>query len=266
MVRRSPRGLVRLARFVQLGALAAAVAIVWPHGVAARQAAKQDGLPTARQIIDKYIDAMGGSIAFKATNSMRARGTMMITGQQITGQIEMLASRPNKLLTRITVTGMGPFEEGYDGKVAWSIDPLNGPALITGKGLIEHADEAWFDAPLHAADHVKEMTVLGKETFDNREVYRLKVVTNRGTEQIEFFETSSGMHAGTEATRETPMGNVPTTTAYREFQRFGQLTFPSKMVNRVLGQEHVVVFTAYEFNNVPASVFELPPPIKALIK
>ena len=63
----------------------------------------------------------------------------------------MLATRPNKMITRAKLAGIGEMEQAYDGKIAWSIDPITGPSMVSGKGLAERADEAWFDAPLHAA-------------------------------------------------------------------------------------------------------------------
>lgn len=259
MVRRYARDLVRPLL------LLSAIALTWSSGLFAEQA-PQAALPAARDIINKYIEATGGSAAFKSVSSMRAKGVFTITGQQISGELEMMAARPNKLLTRITITAIGLAEEGYDGKVGWSIDPFRGPALITGRGLDERADEAWFDAPLHGTDLVKEMTVVGREDFDGRPVYRVKVVSLRGTEQFELFDEKTGLQAGVEATRETPLGIIPTVTMFRDYQRFGQLTFPSKVVQRIMGQEQIFTFTLYEFNSVPPSVFELPAPIKALIK
>ena len=263
MVRRCAPGLVRI------GLVIGAAALAWQTGIAARQAAPasaQEQLPSARDIIDRYVKATGGALAFRTISSMRALGTFSITGQKMTGQLEMMAARPNKMLTRINVTGLGPVEEGFDGKVGWSIDPLRGPALVTGRGLEERADEAWFDAPLHGPDHVKSMTVVGKEEFDKRQVFRVKVVSVRGTEQFELFDVATGHQAGVEATRDTPFGMVPTTTIYRDYQRFGQLTFPASVVQRILGQEQVFVFSTYEFNTVPPATFDLPPVIKALIK
>jgi len=256
MLRRSSRALVRVVF------LAGAGAFLWPGG----PTAQQSSLPGAGEIVDRFVTATGGTAAFKSIASMRAKGSFTITGQQISGDLEMMAARPNKLLTRITIAGMGAIEEGYDGKVGWSIDPFRGPALVTGRGLNERADEAWFDAPLHGSDHVKEMTVVGKETVDGRQVYRLKVVSLRETEQFELFEVESGLQAGIEASRDTPFGIVPTSTFYRDYQRFGLLMFPSKVVQRVLGQEQTFVFTTYEFNSVPPATFELPAPIKALLK
>ena len=261
MVRRYARGLVRV------GSVAAALSVLWPGSLAAGRAEQEQvKLPTAREIVDRYVQATGGALAFKAVSSMRARGTFTITGQQMSGQLEMMAARPNKLLTRISISGIGPVEEGYDGKIGWSIDPFRGPALVTGRGLDERADEAWFDAPLHGSDIVKEMAVIGKEDLEGRPVYRVKVVSLRGTEQFELFDEKTGLQSGIEASRDTPFGIVPTTTIFRDYQRFGQLTFPAKVVQRILGQEQIFSFTTYEFNTVPASTFELPPPIKALVK
>jgi len=263
MVRRFARRLVRGGWVVAIAASSGSVVFTAQNPPAAQTPA---ALPSAKQIIDKFVTAMGGTVAFKGTTSMHARGTFTITGQNMSGDIEMIAARPNKLLTRITVPAIGVIEEGYDGKVGWSNDPFRGPAIVSGRGLDERADEAWFDAPLHGADFVKEMSVVGKEEFDKRQVYRVKVISNRGVETFELFDAETGLQAGAEAVRDTPFGTVPTTTVYRDAQRFGPLTFPSKVVARVLGQEQVVTFKTYIFNSVPPSTFDLPAPIKALIK
>ncbi len=76
----------------------------------------------------------------------------------------------------------------------------------------------------------------------------------------------TGYRIGTEARREMPMGIVPATTFYREYQRFGLPGFGSVVVQRALGLEQVFKFTDYRFNAVPANAFDLPAPIKALIK
>lgn len=246
-------------------ASAAAMALfVWVAGVGG--SAAQAPLPNAQQIVAKSVEAMGGAAAFKAVKSMRARGTFALTAQQITGSLEVVSARPNKIVTKIAIAGLGQVEEGYDGKVAWSIDPMSGPALVTGRQLIERADESWFDAPLHAPDYVKEMTVIGREEFDGRDAYRLKVVTASGGEQFEFFDTATGLLIGFEASRATPMGVVPTTGIFRDFQKFGALTFPATLIQRALGLEQVLTFASYEFDTVPASAFDLPAVIKALIK
>ena len=72
------------------------------------------------------------SRAFRALKSIRAKGKLTITSQNMSGDVETLLARPAKMITRVTVNGAGKFEEGYDGKIGWSLDPVNGPALVNG--------------------------------------------------------------------------------------------------------------------------------------
>jgi hypothetical protein len=269
MFRRYSRGLVRVSALAAAGWLFIGTAAAVPQ---ARQApaGQAPALPAAREVIDAFVKASGGVDAFKAVRSMRARGSLNIPSQGLSGGFEMVAARPNKTLTRVTIPGIGNLEEAFDGKVGWSIDPLSGPALVLGKSLTERADEAWFDAPLHEDGFVKTLTVVGRELFDNRPAYRLKVVLASGTEQFEIFDVENGFQIGLEATREMPFGPVPTVTIFRDYRRFGALTLPTTVVQRLLGLnqsiEQVVTFSAYEFDGVAANAFDMPPAIKALIK
>jgi len=69
-----------------------------------------------------------------------------------------------------------------------------------------------------------------------------------------------------EASRDTPLGIVPSVVLMKEYQKFGAVQMPTRVVQRVLGQEHIFAFSSYEFDSVPAETFDLPPAIKALIK
>ena len=257
MFRRSPARIVRIGLPAALGLLLASSAL---------QAQKTGELPTAREVIDRSVKAMGGTAALKAVKSTRTKGKVELPDQNMSGTIETMSTRPNKLISKVTIPGMGNMEEAYDGKVAWSIDPANGPSLVTGKALAERADEAWFDAPLHASPYVKSMIVVGKEVFDKRPVYKLQVTLASGAELIEYFDVETGHQIGLEAKRETPLGTVPTRMFFREFKKFGDLTLPTVATQSVLGMQQVLTFTSYEFNTVPANAFDMPPVIKALIK
>lgn len=226
----------------------------------------QATLPSGREIVARHLEAMGGEAAFKAVQSMHARGSLALTAQQIGGQIDVFSARPNKQLVRATITGIGPTETGYDGTVGWSIDPVTGATLMTGRQLLEMSDDAVFDGPLYPASHVKDLSVIGREAFDGRQAYRVKVTFVSGSEQFELFDAESKLHIGTEARRETPLGVVPMTTLAREYKQFGALRLPTVLVQKALGFEQVVTLASYEFNGVPPETFAIPARIKALIK
>ena len=256
MFRRNRLGLVRVITAAAAGLLV----------VAARPAAQQAPLPTAREVVDRGIEAAGGVAAFKKIQSMRGRGTWTATAQQMTGDVELYAARPNKAVLRVTIAGLGKIEEGFDGKVAWSIDPVTGPSVLKGQELVQRAEDAWFDAALHEPSQVKSITIVGRDTFDGRAAYRLKVLMASGNERTEYYDVETRLQIGHEAVHDTPMGKIPGTAMFRNYQSYGAVKLPSKIVERALGFEHEITFTSYEFDTVPASAFELPAVIKAMIK
>src|SRR5689334_9352199 len=79
---------------------------------------QQTPLPPARQIVTRFVAAMGGEAAYRAVKSIHARGTMEIAGQQIRGDLELFSARPARALYRVTVPGIGRIEQGYNGTVA----------------------------------------------------------------------------------------------------------------------------------------------------
>src|SRR5688572_29527910 len=231
------------------GALAASLVLLGVTGRAHAQT--ESALPSGRDLVSRHVEALGGEQAFRGMSSVLARGRWEIPAQRIAGSLELRSARPSKLLYRVTVPGIGRIENGYNGRVGWTISPISGPELLTGRQLSETADEAWFDGALHLPEHVRELTTIGLETFDNRQAYRVRVLFRSGNEQFEFFDSATGLQIGTEAVRATPQGNVPTVNILRDYKRFGQILQATTIVQRALGFEQVVTITSCEFGTVP---------------
>jgi len=221
-------------------------------------------LPSGREVVARHVEAIGGEQAYEGVTSLVARGLWEIPAQGISGALELQTARPNKLVYRVTVAGIGRIENGFDGAVAWSRSPIAGPELLTGRQLSEAADEAWFDGALHRPEHVPEVATLGLATFDDRSAYRVRVVFQSGNEQVEFFDVESGFHIGTEAVRATPQGEVPTVNILRDYEPCGPILQPTRIVQRALGFEQVVTVTSCEVNAASENAFILPPEVEAL--
>ncbi len=228
--------------------------------------AQQGALPSGQDLARRHVAAIGGEAAFKAITSMRVRGRFEMSGQNIAAEFEQLAARPDKLLLRADIAGVGRTEQGFDGNVAWTIDPQAGPRVLLDRERDETIADAIFDAPLHLPDHVRQMTTLGREMFDGRPAYRVKVVLTSGVEQDEFFDVETGLEIGWQARRATPLGVVPTTAILRDWGKFGAIMQPTTLVQKALFVEQVLRVTSVEYDVVPPSTFDLPLPIKALIK
>lgn len=252
-----PRRSVRL----QCCALAAGLGLLQVLAVA------QDApLPSARDLVARHIAAIGGSAAYLAVKSVRLRGRFELTGQNIAADFEMMAARPNKLRLHIDIPGLGLNESGYDGKVGWTLNPQVGPRLLSGRELDELAIDANFDSTLHPADQYKELTTIGRTVYDGRDAFKVRAMFTSGVEQIEYFDAQTGLQIGWEATRQTELGLVPASAILRDYKKFGRLMQPTTIVQKALFLEQVLRVTSCDYDVVPASAFDLPAQIKALLK
>src|SRR5215208_2779319 len=72
-------------------------------------------MPTADQILDKYVQALGGKAAIEKVNSRVSKGNFEIPAMGAGGPIEMYAKAPNKNLVIINIPGFGTIQQGFNG-------------------------------------------------------------------------------------------------------------------------------------------------------
>ena len=223
-------------------------------------------LPAAREIIDRYIKEIGGRAAILARSSAHVIGTASLPAAGITGKMEMFHAKPNMFLQRISLPGIGDIEEGFDGKVGWTTSALTGPILFEGKQLEERAFDADFYDELKNPDRFESIATVEQTTFEERPVYKIRLVKKIGGEDVEFYDVQTGLRAGGVSTRESPMGPMQGTTSFSDYKKFGMLRQPSTMKVTTLNVQMVMSILSMEYDTVDPAVFAPPPQIKALIK
>jgi hypothetical protein len=237
---------------------------------APRPASQQTGadavLPAPRIIIDRHIVAVGGRAAIQARTSTHATGTVSIPSAGMTGSVDVFAAKPDKSLLRITLAGIGALEEGYDGKIGWSLSPMTGPTLTQGKELEQKRFDSDFLSELHTDTRYESMTTLEKTDFEGRPCYKLRLVRRGGGEDIEFYDVETGLKAGTITTRESPMGSITGTSIETDYKKFGPLLQPTTIKQTVMGIQQVITLTSFEYDKVDPAIFDAPAQIKALVK
>ena len=233
---------------------------------ATKPAATPAKLPLARAIIDRYIEAVGGRKAILSHASTRATGTVTIPGPGMSGTFELLAAKPNKSISRITIAGIGEIVDGFDGTTGWNTSPITGPALTQEKELEQKKFDADYYGDLHDPARYESITTVEQTMFDGRQCYKISAVRKGGGEDFEYYEVATGLKAGSTGSRETQMGMVSATEARSQYKKFGDLLQPTVLKQSAMGIDTVITITTFEYDNVPASAFEPPAAIKALIK
>jgi hypothetical protein len=233
----------------------------------AKPAAVDPTLPAPRDVIDRHVKAIGGREAVLSHKSAHATGTFSVPSSGMVGTIETFgAANPDRVLVRITIPGLGEMANGFDGSHGWAVTPMTGPMLQQGKELDQTRLDADFYGELRDPKKYASMKTLEKTTFEGRPCYKLSLVRKDGNQDFEFYDVDSGLRAGSINTRESPMGTVTTTSVETDYKKFGNLLQPTTLVQKMMGVEQKLTLSSIEYDTVSPSVFDLPPPIKALIK
>src|SRR5262249_28345881 len=86
----------------------------------------KDKMPTAEQVVDKYIQAIGGKAAYEKLNTRMEKGTFEFPAMGATGSVEGYSKAPNKNIVVVSIEGVGEFKQGFTGTEAWSLNPMSG--------------------------------------------------------------------------------------------------------------------------------------------
>jgi zinc protease len=255
-----------------IGAALLAFASWWSPGFAAAPAdpgpavESKASAPAAQEVIARFVREIGGKAALEKVQSQHMTGKFEMSAQGMNGTLEVFAKRPDKVLMKISLPGVGEMIQGFDGKVGWSLTPVTGPMLLEGKMLEQVREQANFDAVLHDASRFKSMQTAGQGQFDGKECYTLKLVKQSGQESTEYYDTKTGLLVGSSEVQETPLGSVPVTGVIGEYKKFGDILFATRLSEKMGPLTQVMTFQTMELNTVDDSVFELPEAIKALTK
>ena len=219
--------------------------------------------PTADQLFETALSVAGGRDRLLALEGYEGRGYLH-SPQGMSGQMKILARAPN--LVRTTLE-LGPgliFEEGYDGELAWSRDPIAGARIKTD----EEAREAIRRGDIHAAanyrKHYPEREVVGPTNFEGQPAWEVRVKTSTGREELHYFHAESGRAVGFSAQVVTPMGEVPFVSLYEAWVDVAGLEMPKRLTNRVSTVVQVLTFESFEMVVPPPDAFRVPEDVEAL--
>ena len=210
--------------------------------------------------------AIGGREALLRHASLRAVGTFAMPAQGVAGTVERVAARPDRFREKVSMSGVGEMQLGFDGSIGWMVTPMTGPMVLTGKQLEQLRRDAEFDSALHDPAGYTSLEIVDRVEFEGRPTYKLRALRTNGDEDFEFYDVDSGLLIGSIITRESPLGTMKATNVMSDYRAFNGLQLPTRQVQRILGTEQVVTITSVEFGGVDPVTFAPPASILALVK
>ncbi|MGH7505583.1 MAG: hypothetical protein ACRELX_08015 [Longimicrobiales bacterium] len=227
--------------------------------------APAQSLPSAQQLVDRHVEAIGGREAVLAPQSMLSKGQFSIPTAGLAGDLEIYQAQPNMSFTRVNISGLGEIRTGYNGEIGWTINPMEGPRVMEGMELAALKDEAGTESILRGPKFVESMETVEQTSMNGEVCYKVKVVWKSGRESFDCYAVDSGLLIGMQLRNASPMGVIDVTVLLSDYKEFGDVSMPTRMSQQMMGQEQVFTISSVEFNMVDRGVFELPVEIRALV-
>lgn len=190
--------LVTLIMFCALLAFSAAPFAGQQKPAPAQASSSNATTPTADQIIDNYVAAIGGKAAIEKITSRVSKGTAEVVGLAEKGTVEVYEKAPDKICTILKVPGVGARAWGFNGTMGWAFNPESGKIEErTGKDLVAAKTEADFYQPLKLREHYSKLSVKGVEKIQYREgpreTYVIEATNPSGEVEKLYFDTTSAL-------------------------------------------------------------------------
>ena len=186
--------------------------------------------PTADQILDKYIQALGGAQRLAGVTSVVAKGTSAGYGPEGTRPIDIIAKAPGQRVT-IIHTLDGDNTTAYDGRAGWIAAPHKPVAVLglTGSEL----DGVKLDAELSFPARIKETLPqwrAGLPTdIDDKPVQVVQGSRPNGTLATFYFDSETGLLTRLVRYANSKVGRLPTQIDYADYRDVAGVKMPFKM-------------------------------------
>ncbi|MFY9558512.1 MAG: hypothetical protein WAV47_27760, partial [Blastocatellia bacterium] len=183
-------------------------------------------LPSVDQILDKYVQAVGGKAAIEKQTSRVSKGSFEIPAFGASGTAEIFEKAPNKSVAIINIPGFGVVQEGFDGKTAWSQEPQSGLREKSGPELAAAKIDGEFHKPTKMKQLYPKMVVKGKDKIGEREVYVVEATPVGSTMETFYFDTQSGLILRQDAEREGPQGKQAIQSFLEDYKEVDGVKLP----------------------------------------
>lgn len=226
-------------------------------------------LPTAEEVMNASIEAMGGRKAFEAIENRVTEGTMSIPAMGITGKMTSYSAPPNLQFTIIETEGMGSMESGTNGEVVWEKSAMTGPRVKAGAERAAALREALFNSVLEWKGLYTKAEVAGEEEVDGRMCYKLIMTPpeGEGGPETHYYDKETHLLKKIELTVSSEMGDVPIESFISDYREVDGIKLAFKTRQVVMGmQEMIFTLDSVKHNvDLPEDRFALPEDIQALV-
>jgi outer membrane lipoprotein-sorting protein len=215
--------------------------------------------PSADQIFDKYLQALGGAQQLAKLTSLVSKGTYEgYDTDHLKVPVEVFAKAPNQR-TIIVHTPRGDATTSYDGRAGWISLPDNVVPLMALSG--GNLDGAKIEAMLSFPAQIKQgrgQWLVGKTRIDDRPV---EVVEGSDGAVKFYFDRETGLLVRLVHYTTTIVGQVPAQVDYSDYREVNGVKMPFQWMNTWVDGQTTIELSEVQVNApIDAAKFAKPAP------
>jgi hypothetical protein len=227
-------------------------------------------MPTVDQILDRYVQAVGGAAALRKLTSRVVKMTIGIEGSDAAVSYEGYRQAPNKEVEifRVQVGNGFEFEvlRGFNGAVGWSFDPTEGGFReLSGTELAEKKRDVEFYWEIKLKELYPKMALIGQASIGDHTAYCIEATPPEGSPIKLYFEAQTGLLVRMDSIDENASkGKIPVETYLEDYREVDGVKMPftiripvNKFNCKVNEVKHNVPIDEAKFKSPGAALDEL---------
>ena len=213
-------------------------------------------MPTADQILAKYVQAVGGEDAYNKVTTRVEKGNISFQGQQV--PITIYTKAPYMRMS-ITQMGQGQSITAFDGSAGWLGGGRGGPRDMNAQEDVA----AKLDADFHFATDLKQsltrLRMARPDKIGDTEYYVLVGLASDNTPVRLYFDENSGLLVREIRYAQGPIGRLPTQIDFADYRDTDGVKIPYKWtLARVNGRFTIQLDSVQQNVPIDDSKFQKP--------
>jgi hypothetical protein len=181
-------------------------------------------MPTVEQVLNKYVEAVGGRAAAAKLQSTVLKGTME-QSQGRNPSIEINIKEPDKYLIVVTTKRQGIIYQATNGATGW-VKTDRGQEALSASDLAQLKQAAKLYNIIKVAEPYTGMTVAGKEKIGEREAYVVERGETGGRKEKLFFDVETGFLLRRVVLTNSVLFPIPEQTDFEDYREVDGVKLP----------------------------------------
>lgn len=230
--------------------------------MAASIASGQNKSPAVDEVIQKYVDAIGGLEKLRAVRTLKMTGKAML-GEQTNAPMTLQLKRPASSRLDMEIQGQN-IVQAFDGTTGWMLMPFRNPApeKANSEETQQMRENSDMDGPLvDYRTKGNQVELLGTEDVAGTSTYKIKVARKGGHTEVHYINASSFLPLKNVTARSQNGTSVEIESYPRDFRKVGGILLPYTIEQKANGKTVMRMVMERIEVNVPVDddIFKMPP-------